>query len=62
MILYTFKLCIILYVNGPEANLLNISQFCDNNFFGKFFKDKYNNVYDHARKQILKENRKSDKG
>lgn len=46
-------------MNGLKTNLLNIIQFCDENFSIKFSKDDCN-VYDHDGKCLLKENQTFD--
>lgn len=39
----------VLFINGLKANLLNINQFCDENYRVQFFKDECN-IYNCASK------------
>jgi len=43
----------VLIINGLKANLLSISQYCDENHNVKIFKDEYN-IYNHISKWITK--------
>ncbi|KAG2708148.1 hypothetical protein I3760_05G178300 [Carya illinoinensis] len=49
----------VLFVNGLKANLLSISQFCDNNFSVQFSKDECS-LYDKGGEWVLKGTRTSD--
>ena len=46
----------VLFVNGHKANLLIISQFCDEDHSIQFSKDECN-IYNHAGKWIMNDTR-----